>query len=294
MGYRARRSALAYLMLLPTLVLIGVFVFYPIYSAFDISLYKWDMLSPIKPFVGFQNYTHIFSDPEFQQALKNTALYVVVYVPTLMLAGLLTASLLNTKLKFLSAFRTALFIPYITALSATAILWQWIFNDQYGLLNYFLKRIGISGPDWLNDPHWTLFNVVVYSVWQNLGYVTVIFLAGLQGISKDYYEAADVDGASSWHKFRHITISLLSPTTYFVLIVSTIDAFKVFLTPYLLYSGTSGPNDTGLTLIYYMYLKGFQDMKMGYACASGFVLFIIILIITLMQMGLSRKVHYEG
>jgi ABC-type sugar transport system permease subunit len=294
MGYRLSRSITAYLMLLPTLVLTGVFVFYPIVNSLWLSFHKWNMLSTDKSFVGFKNYDHIFHDPLFQKAFTNTLLYVVTYVPSVIVLGLITAAFLNAKIKFLAVFRTTLFIPYITSFAVTGIIWQWIFNEQYGLLNYFLHFIGISPQQWLSDPHWTLFNMVVMGVWQHLGYITVIFLAGLQGISKDYYEAASVDGANTWQKFRAITVPLLSPTTYFLLIVTTIEAFKVFLHVYVLYGGTSGPNFSGMTLVYYMYLKGFSDYRMGYAAAAAYVLFLIIFVFTLIQMSLSRRVHYEG
>ncbi|WP_029421699.1 carbohydrate ABC transporter permease [Alicyclobacillus macrosporangiidus] len=294
MSFRLRRSVTAYLMLLPTLVLIGVFVVYPIVDSFVISFYKWDMLSASKPFVGLQNYIYIFEDPLFHTALKNTVLYVVFFVPIVLALGLLTAVLLNAKIRLLPLFRTAFFIPYVTSLAATGIVWQWIFNDQFGLLNYLLERAGLHAQDWLNDPRWTLFNIITIGVWQNLGYVAVIFLAGLQNISREYYEAADVDGATPWQKFARITLPLLSPTTYFLLILTTIEAFKVFLQIYVLYGETAGPNNSGMTLLYYMFTKGFGDYRMGYACASAYVLFLIVFVFTLAQMALSRRVHYEA
>lgn len=294
LSYRARRTITAYFMILPAFILTAIFVMYPIVDSFLISFYKWDMLSVSKPFVGITNYIYIFQDPLFLQALSNTVLYVVSFVPCVIALGLITALLLNQKIRFLTFFRSAMFIPYVTSLAATGIIWQWIFNDQFGLLNYFLGLFGVSAQNWLNDPQWTLFNMVVMGVWQNLGYVTVIFLAGLQGISREYYEAAAVDGAAWWHKFRMITFPLLSPTTYFVLILTTIDAFKVFLQVYVLYGESPGPNNSGMTLLYYMFDKGFNDYHMGYATASAYVLFMIIFIFTLAQMTLSRRVHYEG
>ncbi|MCL6454503.1 MAG: sugar ABC transporter permease [Alicyclobacillus sp.] len=294
MSFRLRRSLTAYLMLLPTLAITGVFVIYPVVDSFVISFFKWDMLSNVRPFVGLQNYRHIFADPLFQRALLNTVLYVVTFVPIVLLLGLLCAVLLNQKVKFLAAFRAAFFIPYVTSLAASGIVWQWIFNDQFGLLNYLLKQVGIQPQNWLQNPHWTLFNLDVMGVWQNLGYVAVIFLAGLQNISREYYEAADVDGARPFQKFRHITVPLLSPTTYFLLILTTIEAFKIFLQIYVLYGASAGPNNSGLTLLYYMFNEGFSDYRMGYACAAAYVLFIIIFIFTLVQMAFSRRVHYES
>lgn len=294
MSFRLRRNLTAYLMLLPTLVLTAVFIIYPVIDSFLISFYKWDMLSATKPFVGLRNYQHIFADPLFRRALINTVLYVVLFVPIVLIVGLLAAVLLNSKVRLLAAFRAAFFVPYVTSLAATGIVWQWIFNDQFGLLNYLLKSIGLQPQHWLQNPHLTLFNIIVLSVWQNLGYVAVIFLAGLQNISREYYEAASVDGAKPFQQFRHVTVPLLSPTTYFLLILTTIEAFKVFLQVYVLYGASAGPNNSGMTLLYYMFNKGFSDYHMGYATASAYVLFVIIFIFTLLQMSLSRRVHYES
>lgn len=294
MSFRLRRNLTAYLMLLPTLVLTAVFVIYPVIDSFLISFYKWDMLSASKPFVGLQNYKHIFADPLFQRALVNTVLYVVIFVPVVLILGLITASLLNTRIRFLGVFRTAFFIPYVTSLAASGIVWQWIFNDQFGLLNYLLQLVGLPTQNWLQNPHWTLFNIITLSVWQNLGYVAVIFLAGLQNISREYYEAASVDGARPFQQFLHVTVPLLSPTTYFLLVLTTIEAFKVFLQVYTLYGASPGPNNSGMTLLYYMFNKGFSDYHMGYATASAYVLFLIIFIFTLLQMSFSRRVHYES
>lgn len=294
MSFRLRRNLIAYLMLLPTLVLTGVFIIYPVIDSFLISFYKWDMMSDVKPFVGLQNYRYIFSDPLFRRALVNTVLYVVTFVPVVLILGLVSAVLLNAKVRFLGAFRAAFFIPYVTSLAASGIVWQWIFNNQFGLLNYLLQLVGLQPQNWLQNPHWTLFNLDVMGVWQNLGYVAVIFLAGLQNISSEYYEAADVDGARPFQKFRNITIPLLSPTTYFLLILTTIEAFKIFLQIYVLYGASAGPNNSGLTLLYYMFNKGFTDFRMGYATASAYVLFLIIFLFTLIQMAFSRRVHYES
>lgn len=294
MSRRVRRNLAAYLMLLPTLVLLGVFTVYPIVNSFIISFYDWDMMSPVKRFVGLQNYQHILADPLFRRAFGNTLLYVVCFVPSVLLLGLLAAVLLNAKIRFRAAFRTTLFLPYITSLAATGIVWSWIFNGQYGLLNFVLSWVGIHGVDWLNNARYTMFNLVLFGVWQNVGYVAVIFLAGLQNISREYYESASVDGASAWRKFRHITWPLLSPTSYFLLLLTTIEAFKVFLQVYVLYGESPGPNDSGLTLLYYMFNEGFSDFKMGYACAAAYVLFLIIFIFTLLQTTLSRRVNYSA
>lgn len=293
MTLRWRRTFTAYALLFPVLVLLAVFTVYPIIDSLWISLLRWDAISPVKPFVGIANYVQIFQDPLFQKALVNTLLYVVSFVPTVIVLGVLAAVLLNSRVRFLAFFRVALFLPYITSLAATGILWQWIFNSQFGLLNALFRWLGLPPQQWLFDQHLTIFNMVLYGVWQHLGYVAVIFLAGLQNISKEYYEAAEVDGAGPARTLWNITVPLLSPTLYFVLILSTIDAFKVFLQVYVLYGGSEGPNFSGITLLYYMYDKGFSEFRMGYACASAYVLFIIIFIFTMVQTAWSRRVHYE-
>nr|NNM91129.1 sugar ABC transporter permease [Bacilli bacterium] len=290
---KLRRTVVAYTLLFPSLILLGIFTIYPILDSLYISFFRWDIMSTARPFVGLQNYIHIFTDPLFLQALLNTVEYVVFFVPIVMIVGLLAALLLNSKVRFLSFFRTIMFLPYITSLAATGVLWQWLFNDQFGLVNYFLQAVGLPSQDWLNNQNLTMFTMVLFGVWQNLGYVAVIFLAGLQNVSKEAYEAADVDGASALQKVWHITLPLLSPTTYFVLLLSTIEAFRVFLQVYVLYGQTPGPNNSGMTLLYYMYEMGFNDYKMGYASATAYVLFLITFIVTLIQMTLSRRVHYD-
>lgn len=294
MSYRLRRNITAYLMLLPTLIVTAVFIFYPVIDSFIISFFNWNMISDKRPFVGLANYGYILHDPLFQRAFFNTVLYVLCFVPSVLVLGVISAMLLNSKIRFLSVFRTAFFVPYVTSLAASGIVWQWIFNDQFGLLNYLLKQIGLHPQNWLQNPHWTLFNLVFMGVWQNLGYVTVIFLAGLQNISKEYYEAADVDGAPPFQKFRHITVPLLSPTSFFLLILTTIEAFKIFLQIYVLYGASAGPNNSGLTLLYYMYNQGFSDYHMGIATAAAYILFLIIFIFTMIQMLFSKRVHYDA
>ncbi|WP_206884903.1 carbohydrate ABC transporter permease [Alicyclobacillus mali (ex Roth et al. 2021)] len=294
MTLKARRTFTAYMMLIPTLILVAVFTLYPILESFVISFFHWDMISPHKQFVGLQNYLQIFEDPLFHRAVINTLLFVILYVPIVMALGLAVALLLNARIRFRAFFRTAIFLPYVTSIAATGIIWQWIFNGQFGLLNDLLRQIGIQGPDWLNTPQDTMICLVTLSVWQSLGYVSVLFLAGLQNISREYYEAARVDGAHGWRLFRHVTWPLLSPTTFFVLLMSTIEAFKVFLPVYVLYGATDGPNDSGLTMLYYMFTEGFSDYRMGYASASAYILFVIILACTLLQMTLQRRVHYES
>jgi len=280
-------------MLVPTFLVTGVFVFYPIVNSFIISFFNWNMLSPVKRFVGLQNYWQIFHDPLFLVALRNTLFYAVCYVPVVLALGLIAALALNQRIRGSAGFRTILIVPYVTSIAGSGVIWQWIFEPN-GVLNALLRYVGIPPQNWLNDPHWTLFNIIVMGVWQQLGYVSIIYLSGLQAISKEYYEAASVDGARSWHMFRHITWPLLTPSTYFLLILTSINALGIFLQVYVLYGQSAGPNNSAMTLVYYMYMNGFSNYRMGYASAAAYVFFFLVLIITLIQLLYSRRVNYDS
>ncbi len=227
---------------------------------------------------------------DFIKALYNTGYYVILTVPTTLALALGIALLLNKPLKMRTAFRTAYFIPFVTSVVAVSLVWQWIFNDDYGLLNYFLSFFGIDKIAWLKDEKWTIPTIAIVSVWRMVGYDAVIFLAGLQNIDKFYYEAADVDGANSLQKFVYITWPLLSPTTFFLTIVSFIGAFKVFAEVFVLYQGLPGPyNNSGLTMVYYVFDLFYNQQRMGIACAAAYMLFGIILIFTALQFFVGRK-----
>ncbi|GGJ10781.1 hypothetical protein GCM10010885_20010 [Alicyclobacillus cellulosilyticus] len=289
-----RRTLSAYAMMFPALVLTAVFVVYPIGEAFVVSFLHWDMLTAAnRAFVGLANYVRILRDPLFYKALVNTVCYVLLFVPCVLGLGLAAAVALNARIPGRKVMRALLLLPYVTSLAATGVLWQWIFNGQFGLLNALLAEFGLPPQNWLFNPHLTLLNLLIYGVWQNLGYVAVILLAGLQNIDRAFYEAAAVDGAGAWHKFRHITLPLLSPVLWFTWVLVTIEAFKVFLQVYVLYSGTEGPNFSGITLLYYMYEQGFSNYRMGEACAAAFILFFIIFLVTLVQLVWQRRVHVE-
>jgi multiple sugar transport system permease protein len=188
-------------------------------------------------------------------------------------------------------FRTSYFIPFVTSVVAVSLVWKWIFNDEFGLLNYFLSWFGIEPIRWLKDEKWTIPTIAIVSIWKQIGYDAIIFLAGLQNIDQFYYEAAEVDGANSWHKFSKITWPLLSPTTFFLLIVSMIGAFKVFAQVYVLYDGLPGPyNNSGMTMVYYVFDLFYRQQRMGIASAAAYLLFGIILIFTAIQYKVGNKV----
>lgn len=226
----------------------------------------------------------------FIKAIYNTLYYVILSVPTTIALALVIALLLNSNIKLRAFFRTAYFIPFVTSVVAISLVWRWIFDDAYGLLNYLLSFLRINKIAWLKDERWTIPTIAIVSIWKTVGYDAVILLAGLQNIDKSYYEAAQVDGATTWDRFIHITWPLLSPTTFFLLIVSLISSFKVFTEIYVLYSGLPGPyNNSGMTMVYYVFDRFYVQQRMGLACAAAYVLFAIILIFTGLQFWLSRK-----
>jgi multiple sugar transport system permease protein len=227
----------------------------------------------------------------FFKSLSNTFYYVFLTVPITIILSLGIALLLNSNIKFKIFFRTAYFIPFVTSVVAVSLVWKWIFNDEYGLLNYILSWFNVSPIRWLKDEKWTIPTIAIVSIWKQLGYDAIIFLAGLQNIDKFYYEAAEVDGANSWQKFSKITWPLLSPTTFFLLIVSIIGAFKVFAQIYVLYDGLPGPyNNSGLTMVYYVFDLFYRQQRMGLASAAAYLLFAVILVFTLIQFKVGNKV----
>ena len=284
----------AWLFLLPAAAVLALFHFFPIIYAFFVSLLRWNMIDPVRPFIGAENYQRILTDEKFLTALGNTTYYAVVSVAAALPLALLFAVLLNRRIAGMSMYRTAFFIPYVTPLAAGAMAWGWLYHpDQFGLLNYLLGKVRIPAQQWLLDPNQAMPAIIAVAVWSSLGRDVVIFLAGLQNIAPDYYEAAQIDGASPRQTFRHITLPLLSPTTYFLLVISMIGAFKVFALPLFLTGG--GPLDRTLTIVYSIYQQGFQYFRMGYAAAQAYALFAIIFLITMLQRRLAAgRVHYDG
>ena len=233
---------------------------------------------------------------DFLKSIYNTVYYVAISVPTQIVLALIIAILLNRNIRFRSFFRTAYFIPFVTSVVAVSLVWQWMFNDQFGLLNYMLSWFNIPKIAWLKEEAWTIPTIALVSVWQHVGYTSVIFLAGLQNIDRSYYEAADVDGASPWQKFKFITWPLLSGTTFFIMIITMIGSFKIFSQIFILYQGLPGPvNKSGLTLVYYVFDAFYNQQRMGVASAAAYILFMIILLLTMVQLYVGKKrVHYEG
>ncbi|MCK4812607.1 MAG: sugar ABC transporter permease [Candidatus Marinimicrobia bacterium] len=278
----------------PSLLVFVIFIFLPIAMAFYLSLMKWDLLSADKQFVGLSNYLYYLKNPLFYKVLWNTIYYAVVHIPLDLVFSLGLALLLNKKLKGLSFYRTVYFIPVISSMVAVSAVWIWIYEPESGgLANYILGQFGISPLGWLNDPNWAMPAIIAMSVWKGLGYDIIIFLAGLQNISDSYYEAARVDGANAWQQFRRITLPLLSPITYFVILMGIINSFKVF-TQIEVMTPEGGPLNSTTVLVFYLYQEAFHKYRFGRASALAFILFVIVIVITMVHRAKSEKhVHYE-
>jgi multiple sugar transport system permease protein len=295
MGTMARREALwGILFLLPSLLGFVVFYWLPILAGFALSLTDWDLLSPPE-WAGLANFRRLITDSGFHAALLHTFLFTLGTVPLSMALALAVALALNQKLRGTSFYRTVYFLPVVSMLAAVALVWQWMYLPVYGLINNMLATLNLPQPFWLSSSSTVLLAIMIVHVWLRMGYDMVLFLAGLQGIPRDLYEAASVDGASRWAKFRHVTVPLLSPTTFLILVLSLINAFQVFDLIYIMTGqrNPGGPGGAAVTMVFYIYNNAFIYSRMGYASALALVLFLIIFVITMVQLRLQRRwVHY--
>jgi len=287
---RAEERA-AWLFLAPSLVLFAIFTAIPVISAFFISFTQWNLFNEVT-WVGIGNYLELARDEIFAKVLGNTAYFVLISVPVQIVLALLCALVLNRGIKGQTFFRVVYFLPVVTSTIAAALVWAWLFNSNFGLINAGLSLVGVTElPKWMGSTRWAMPAIIIVSIWQNLGYAMVLFLAGLQNIGRDVHDAAALDGATGWDRFWHITLPLLSPTTFFVLVISIIGSFQVF--ELVLVMTKAGPANATNTLVYYIYQNGFQFYQMGYASAAAMVLFLIVLAFTLVQYRLQRRwVHY--
>jgi multiple sugar transport system permease protein len=294
-----RESNLGYLYISPWLIGFLLLTAGPMIASLYLSSTTWTMLAPPAS-VGLANYQGIFSDdPLFLVSLGNTLYYVVFSVPLGLAVALGLALLLDRKIKGTAFFRTAFFLPSITNMVAVAMLWLWIFNPEYGLLNAFLQMVGIKGPLWLQSESWAKPSLILMSLW-GTGGTMMVFLAALQGIPQELFEAAELDGAGTVGKFLHITLPMISPAMLFNLVVGIIGSFQVFTQAFVM-TGTAqpgsegGPNNATMFVVLYLFKKAFQEFRMGYASALAWVLFFIILAATIVQMQMAKRwVHYEG
>jgi len=281
-----------WLFISPWMIGFLVFTAGPMVTSLYLSFHKYNLVD--MEYVGVENYRRLLvKDPLFWKALRNTVTYAVFSVPLGIAGSLAIALLLNQKVRGIPLFRTLFYLPSLVPTVASAILWQWVFNAENGALNLGLGCFGIAGPQWLQDEKWTLPAFVIMSLWGVGGGRMVIFLAGLQGISESYYEAARLDGATPWRMFRHVTLPLLSPVMFFNVILGVIGSFQIFTQAYVMTGG--GPNNASLFYALYLFRNAFEYFKLGKASAMAWILFAILLVITLIQFWGSRKwVYYEG
>lgn len=289
---KTRKRITILLFLLPS---IGGFIFFqafPIAYSFVLSLTDWDVLSEAN-FVALENYKKIFQSEEFWRVIGNTLYYLVLYIPSMIAASISIALLLNVKTKFTGLFRTVFYIPVLSSWVAAAMLWRWLLSPYYGPINSIIGFFGIQGPAWLYDKVWAMPGIVLASVWKDMGFYGLIFLAGLQGINPTYYEASSIDGATKWQKFRKITLPLISPTMFFVLIMAVINSFQLF--PQVMVMTQGGPYGATEVIMERIYNYAFTYYKMGYATALSWILFILIFGVTIFQWRLQKRwVHYES
>jgi multiple sugar transport system permease protein len=288
-----RKQWSAYLFLAPTMILFGVFTVLAVIYAFYLSFHEWNILEPAKPFVGLDNYSRLLGDERFGGAIVNTLYFTAASVPLTMGLGLLIALLLNNQIRARGFFRTLFYLPVVTPLVIAAIIWKWVYNGDFGLLNYYLIQLGIIDEPllWLADPNLAMPAVIITSVWKSVGFSMVVYLAGLQSIPEDFYDAAKVDGAVGWQRLKDITIPLLSSTTLFLAVVSVLGAFQVFTEIFIMTNG--GPLGRTTTIVYHIYQTAFKFFDMGYASAMAFGMFAMMFAFTLVQLRVMRgEVEY--
>jgi ABC-type sugar transport system permease subunit/ABC-type glycerol-3-phosphate transport system substrate-binding protein len=287
-GRKTMGTALTFLA--PSLLHLVVFVFTPIIFSAYLSTHRWDIVVADKPFVGLENFKEMSGDPAFWNALKNTLLFTL-NVPIAMSISLGLALMMHTRLTWIGFLRTIYFLPSVTSFVAVALVWMWIYHPSFGVANFLLGLFGIPPLQWLNSPQTAMISVMIFGIWLGLGYQMVIFLAGLQGIPQEFYEAARIDGASRWQLFRRITFPLLKPTTFFILVTSMIGSFQVFTSIYVMTAG--GPVQSTDVIVYHIYQAAWEQLRMGYASALSWVLFVIIMVATWIQFRvMGRTIEY--
>ncbi|WP_231571409.1 carbohydrate ABC transporter permease [Gordoniibacillus kamchatkensis] len=288
-----RRAKYAYLFIAPWVIGLLLFYAYPLFGSIYYSFTNYNIVSATK-WVGLANYRDLIHDHLFWVGIRNTLVYASFEVPLSVVIGVVLALLLNMPIKGRGIFRTVFFLPTLVPIVATSIVWEWLLNPQFGLVNSKLELLGIKGPGWLGDPAWSKPSLIIMSLW-GIGNAMIIYLAGLQDISKEYYEAADIDGASAVRKAWHITLPLLTPVIFFNMVMGVINALQVFTLPYALTYGTGKPADSLLFYSMYLYNNAFLYMKMGYASAMAWIMFVIIITVTLWLFKSSNKwVYYQG
>lgn len=290
--------------LAPSVIGMLIFSIFPIISSFLLSLTRWDGLKSLdlgnlsgffaENFTGVENYVQIVSGEEFWRVLKNTCYFIILYIPLILLASILVAVLLNRKSRGITAYRVLYYIPVLTSWVAGALIWKWVLSPEYGALNSILGLAGITGPGWLQDSNWAMPGIVLASIWKDMGYFGLIFLGGLQSINPTYYEAAEIDGVNAWNRLIKITLPLVSPYTFFIMIICIINSFQLF--PQVMVMSNGNVNlDYMQVMVERIYRYAFKYFKMGYAASFSWLLFLIIFLFTFVQTKLQERwVHYDS
>jgi multiple sugar transport system permease protein len=288
-------TLVGYSFVLPSLIGFCCFMAFPLFYSLFLSFMDWSMFRGFSGshFIGLDNFKSVFTNEYFWAGLRNNLLFVLMAVPLLIIISLVVAVFLNGKIYGRGALRAAYFMPYITTVTASAIVFSALFHPEFGPINNLLRAIGISDPPgWAASSKWALFTVALFWIWKNIGYCIVIFLAGLQGINKSLYEAAEIDGANSKQQFFRITVPMVSPTTFFLVITTVITSFQLFAEIQVMTQG--GPGTATVTLVYHIYQTAFQEFKMGYASAVSWIFFLLILVVTVLQWkGQKKWVNYD-
>ncbi|MDP4116423.1 MAG: sugar ABC transporter permease [Bacteroidota bacterium] len=269
-----------YLMILPYVIFFITFISFPVIFSFILMFHKWNIIAPMQ-FIGLSNFYHLFHDSLFFKSLLNTLIFLIVHIPLQIIIALFFAVMLNQKIRFIGFFRAAYFLPVIVSGVVVTILWQQLYGFESGMLNRFLSAFGIAKVGWLEDSNLAMMSIAIMATWKNVGLYIILFLAGLQTVPNYLYEAADLEGATSWQKFRYITLPMINPTVFMVVILSTIGGFSLFIEPYVMTGG--GPLNSTLSAVLYIYKQGFFFYHMGYASTLGFFFAGIILVVIVIQ-----------
>lgn len=290
-----KQSAEPWLYLLPFMVFFIVFIFYPAVNVLILSFKQnYSHLRGTFDGLGFENYHMILEDGKFRQALLNTFLYVIFVVPVSTALSTLAAQLLNRRIRGIAIFQTAFFMPMVTSVTAVGLVWRFMYNQKYGVFNFVLSKLGLSPVGWVDDSAWSLVSLVIFGIWNILPFTIILLMAGLQNIDEKYYIAARIDGARPLKIFTRITIPLLSPTIFLVLIVNTISCFKVFSELYPLFNGKPGPYYNLYTVVYYIRYAMVEKRKYGYAAAASMIFFLFVSIFTFLQLRLKSRMRIRG
>jgi multiple sugar transport system permease protein len=275
-----RKKILPYLLVSPYLIFVIVFVLFPVVFCFFLTFHKWNIIAPMQ-FIGTANYTRLVHDRLFWKAIGNTLKFLLLHIPLQLVVSLLLAQLLNQQIRAKSFFRASFFMPVIVSGVVVTILWQQLLGYDSGLINRLLVTLGIQKTGWLIDPDIAIYSIAVMATWKNVGLYVILFLVGLQTVPTQYYEAAKLEGASRWQQFYHITLPMINPTIFMVVILSTIGGFSLFIEPYIMTGG--GPLNTTLSAVLYIYKQAFQYYNMGYSATLGFFYAIMIMTVVILQ-----------